>query len=744
MKPFYFLSSLLMLTCIDCKAEESEEWASEPPYYEDDVPYTSQGQQSVSQMQEDSDELSSGPSYEDNLPYTSQEQNGQSMRQMREESYQQPSAECVSPLHMGRIGIRHNEANGIGYKDGYTTVEGFAIFDQIGYGFMPFIDLRGHVFNNGKVAGNIGIGERSVIPGIGHIFGAYVYYDVRDDKHLTVNQLSPGIELLSKRMEYRINGYFPVGNHISRKYGWEFDRFKGHRILLESKQKRGLTGGDAEVGVHLTQSSTYDVFAGAGPYYFSNKATSWGGKARVYGRYKDYVSVEVSYAYDDLFHSTVQGSVALTLPIGPKLKRKGKGCPQTNDLLLSRATFAPSRMEIPVIKKVKRKEVAINPETGLPWNVWFVNNTSSSNGTFESPFPTLLLAQNASGPNDIIYVFPGDGSSTGMNAGITLQTNQRFYGSATAHTIPTNKGSITIPSMSYVLPSVTNSGSSVVVLASNNEISGFNLFTSTSGGNIVLGASGINGANINNNILFGVGTNNFIGINITGHGEININYNNITASSPVASSEGVRLTVDSALTMSGGITDNFISGFQFGCGVNVSGTSSTNEYSISGNTIQLCGTSAIFWGAAGVNSTGVISRNFLSNNSGVGINPAFATFGTSSTHLTINSNQILGSSTSPGMSITNFGSLLNNCYTIFNNTITQGSVSQGGILAGTNGGSSPTLCFDINRNVSQFGYVIVNNQGTILLEPIEGRNIGPVTLQQVAPITMVPPGTCCE
>ena len=324
--------------------------------------------------------------------------------------------------------------------------------------FMPFFDIRGHVFNDGKWAGNVGIGERTLLESIDHTFGSYLYYDVRRVGHgLTVNQLSPGIELVGERMEYRINGYFPVGKHKSREYGFKFDKFSGHSIILKGKQQQAMMGGDAEVGVHITQSTRYDVYAGAGPYYFhSSNASAWGGKVRLLGRYKEYVTLEVAYSYDHLFRNVVQGSLAFTLPFGRKLQRCGKCCPQTDNLLLSRAAFAPSRFEIPVVKRVNKREKAINPVTGDPWVVWFVNNTSHSAGTFESPFPTLLQAQNASSPNQMIYVFPGDGTTNGMNAGITLQDGQSFFGSGINQQFATTKGTKTIPAMSSSNPSITN------------------------------------------------------------------------------------------------------------------------------------------------------------------------------------------------------------------------------------------------------------------------------------------------
>ena len=78
------------------------------------------------------------------------------------------ATKCHSPYHSMHFGARHTEANGVGYNDGYTTLEGFGIYDE-NESFMPFLDLRAHVFNNGKMAGNVGLGSRSVIPQINHM-----------------------------------------------------------------------------------------------------------------------------------------------------------------------------------------------------------------------------------------------------------------------------------------------------------------------------------------------------------------------------------------------------------------------------------------------------------------------------------------------------------------------------------------------------------------------------------------------
>ena len=307
-----------------------------------------------------------------------------------------------------------------------------------------------------------------------------------------------------------MNGYFPVGKRQSHKYGHDFAKFDGNNILLQYKQKHVLTGGDAEVGAHLTQSTKYDLYAGAGPYYFGGgKAHGWGGKVRLLARYKEYISLEGSYSFDRVFRNIVQGTIGFNYPLGKKLTRKDKNCPQQNDLMLSRAAFAPYRFEIPVVKRVKRNTPAINPATGQPWQVWFVNNTSSSAGTFVSPFPTLAQAEAASSPNDMIYVFPGDGTTTGMDAGITLQDGQTLFGSGMAQKIQTTRGNMIIPAFSSTAPTVTSSGN-VVTIGNGNEVAGLNitLVQHTGGGNprgVVNSSTGISGAYIHDNVFTGSG-----------------------------------------------------------------------------------------------------------------------------------------------------------------------------------------------------------------------------------------------
>ena len=138
-----------------------------------------------------------------------------------------------------------------------------------------------------------------------------------------------------------------------------------------------------------------------------------------------------------------RGSIKLVVPFGGKRKIQRKDC---QSIALNNRSVQPvNRFEIIPTHRKKSIAKAIDPSTGKPYFFWFVNNTSHSQGTFESPFPTLIAAENVSAAGDVIYVFPGDGTSQGMDAGIALKRNQSLFGAGIGHRLPTATGSLLIP-----------------------------------------------------------------------------------------------------------------------------------------------------------------------------------------------------------------------------------------------------------------------------------------------------------
>ena len=92
--------------------------------------------------------------------------------------------------------IKHREARGIGYDEGFSSVTGLVI-PKVTDRFVPFIDGRLHVFNSGRFASNMGIGARYGLPWRDWVVGANAFWDHREIKHLRV----AGLARLSSRTE---------------------------------------------------------------------------------------------------------------------------------------------------------------------------------------------------------------------------------------------------------------------------------------------------------------------------------------------------------------------------------------------------------------------------------------------------------------------------------------------------------------------------------------------------------------
>ncbi len=386
------------------------------------------------------------------------------------ETHQEPG-NCPNGKQHTRATLRHIESGGIGYEEGYTTLEAFLAPDPSLWKVTPFLDARGHVFDNGKWAANVGVGLRTLWGN--RAYGINTYYDYRNTRRFHSNQLGVGLETLGKRFDFRINGYLPLGAKISNPYDTTFKTFSGNELLLSQKFQSAMKGSDAECGVHFGKSKSFDFYTAAGPYYFIGEKApaTWGGKARIAATFKDIFTLEISDSYDRTFHNKFQGQISLSFSFGPK--STGHTC--NNDRMLQPV----ARQEIIVIDKIRKNTVAIDPATGRPYFFVFVDNTSSSNGTYESPYHSFTQAQDNSSPNDIIYVFPGDGTTTGMDSGIALKANQKFWGSGISHPLQTTQGTISIPGHSSSSPTITNTNihteGNAITLATHNAISGFTM-----------------------------------------------------------------------------------------------------------------------------------------------------------------------------------------------------------------------------------------------------------------------------
>ena len=213
---------------------------------------------------------------------------------------------------------KHREAKGIGYKDGYTTLEGFAT-PNWEREIQPFIDIRGHIFNDGRWASNAGLGSRFNLPST-WVLGGNFYYDFRDAKHLnSVHQISGGFEAFHRYFDFRLNGYYPVGHpRVSRK------------TPTKTKATIALPSIFGEIGFPIPTWDFLNLYFALGPYYLVERTKSdvdcggsIGGRVRLQARIYDGIDLGVDGTFDGTFHGIAQGWIAISFPFGPGNLVKG-------------------------------------------------------------------------------------------------------------------------------------------------------------------------------------------------------------------------------------------------------------------------------------------------------------------------------------------------------------------------------------------------------------------------------------
>ncbi len=331
-----------------------------------------------------------------------------------------------------RIELRHREAGGVGYSTGYTSFDYFLMGEGESAEFL--LDLRGHVFNNGRGAGNAGLGVRVPFKDDKYMLGANAFYDLRQSPGLLCKQVGAGLEWLSQKVDFRVNGYVPVGKQkdVEKK---TFLNFAGTYASIRHKLHAALPSIDAEIGTPLPRPF---YFALGAYYLFEQKSSNlevgkaFGVRVRADVDWGRYISLGISATYDHIFKTRVQGIFSINIPFEKNWckKKDEDDCEQPERRNLRRVAIM--RNEIIPIQDKRKTYGALTNSNGDPIRFFFVDNDADINGdgSFERPFAALKDAERLSDPGDVIYVFPGDGTPKNMDEGIVLKEDQILASSA--------------------------------------------------------------------------------------------------------------------------------------------------------------------------------------------------------------------------------------------------------------------------------------------------------------------------
>ncbi|MDB5341790.1 MAG: Parallel beta-helix repeat protein [Schlesneria sp.] len=441
---------------------------------------------------------------------------------------------------------RYFSGNGVGYTQGYQQYGGFVPFwlsDDVVIG--P--DMRLLIANTGGVGGNFGGIGRKYFAGADRILGAAGYFDVDQSANRnTYTQGTFGLETLGQYWDLRGNVYYTgntqdkfVGNGSALCVsGSPF--FSGNNIVFQGQQgqyrEQAMGGVDAEVGAPIFQSAPW-LRGYVGAYYYKanqvqppmsvtipnqTSANPVGVRAHLDAWIADDLLIGVNVTSDTVWGTNVNGMVDFRFS-GFKPTRY---FPQWTTRERMLAPWQRNwRIAVEQYQTATNTDVvAINPITGKPYFVSFVNgdNPDAGTGTFEDPFKSFNHPNGIAGA-DIIYVARDGSTAANPYIGtMKLLDNQILLGEGGTMTpLPltatfgncTVAGNFTLPGVdgSGNYPWVSSPGGHAIGLANNNEVSGFHIINSVDG---ILGTN-INDANLRN---LDIHNNSGRGINLTNVG----------------------------------------------------------------------------------------------------------------------------------------------------------------------------------------------------------------------------------
>jgi hypothetical protein len=369
-----------------------------------------------------------------------------------------------------------------------------------------FGDVRGFVSNEALFGGNAGVGYRYLDEGMMSWYGGSLWYDIDNTTGQLFHQIGFSLEAAIEVFEVRSNFYLPVADTEKQfSTGTLAARFDNHQLLFDSTSRFGtaMKGLDFEVGSSLpvpVGAFGSDLRGYVGGYFFNggDAANISGVKVRAELDVNNAVTTQLLYTNDGTFGSNLMVGAQVEFPWGARHPSSS----------WKRAMPTPYRYverNYNIIVGKTRSDllgiVAINPATGLPYEVQHVSadGTAGGGGTPEATWATVAQAQNAGG--DLIWVHAG----TTLNEQITVQNGQYVLGEGPGQTIVAEGyGPIQLPSGAQNGPMLAPLGSPIitgvagpaVTMGNNSTFSGFTIDGVTGDGIVANGRSNITLSNL--------------------------------------------------------------------------------------------------------------------------------------------------------------------------------------------------------------------------------------------------------
>lgn len=587
-----------------------------------------------------------------------------------------------NPFDGRNIQLRGDFGDGLGYDKGYQT---FGVFQPIVIEpdeLLLFVNPRGIITYDGQLAGNVGAGLRYFDPAIQRMFGGGFWWDHDDTGFTNYDQLGISLESLGNMLDFRVNGYLPTNDDekfVSQYYNGNVFFLNqnlglGRNLVTQSPMK----GFDFEAGGGLPGIGDLGLRTYAGGYYLQGegRGATYGVRGRAELLITQDVWAQVAVTHDQLFGTNVTASAIWYWgnPDSPRFfHRQPVRERMYNEMVRNYRIAVHEQVLQEVVLALRAGGVGgSGGAAGTPLEIVHVDNTAAAGGDGSIERPLNFLPTTTGSNVDIVYVHRGNGTSSNMSNGITLNDFQRLLGEGFPHQIASLQGTFLLPGNTPgAFPTITNSnaGGSAVTLANNNEVAAFNIVNPALNGIIGTGINNFNlhhlnitGANLGGPVGSGVGVNL---TNVTGVGTIvDSSFNGNNAQGIRVANTGGTLDLTIARVNGNGNLNSILASQTGGTMVLSVIESTTSLNSGDGISIAVAGGATFNGNVNGITSNSNGGNGLNMTVDGVGTNAAISV-----TNSTLNGNTLNGLLfTTTNNAVLN-AYLLNNVSTISNNLL---------------------------------------------------------------------------
>ncbi len=406
------------------------------------------------------------------------------------------------PLFGPQLMFESNIDNGLGFDNAFHRLNARLPYHVVPGNTVLMGDLSASITSDGDALYNMGLVWRNYDEMRNRVFGWNGFYDFDQSGGLDTEyqRVGVGFESLGKYIDARANGYYVTGEDstlITDQLIGDL-MLRGNNAFRVRNQTRqnAYSGADFEVGGPLPLLGRRGLNMYVGAYYLGNDFgyDALGFQARWEALVTESATVNVRYTNDDTFGTNSWVSIAYTIPnyFGKRLFQ-----PKNVQERLADPVYRSNRVHTH-IDVAEVPEAAINPATGLPYFITYVdpNVSGMGSGTRENPYMTLQQAADANNAGiDVIRVSARDddtGTKLTAVGGLTLFDDQVLLSANKEFTLFQSGG------MDFVIPAEPNAsglgplisdpnmvaGGSVVRVANNNQIIGMRIDAANAAGTV--------------------------------------------------------------------------------------------------------------------------------------------------------------------------------------------------------------------------------------------------------------------